>query len=66
MKILLVSPDETLRNQVYQDLCRHRFVVDVVTDGEEAWALMQGFRYDLVLLEAVLPNQDGLSLCRRC
>jgi PAS domain S-box-containing protein len=65
MKILLVSPDETLRNQVYQDLCRHRFVVDVVTDGEEAWALMQGFRYDLVLLEAVLPNQDGLSLCRR-
>lgn len=65
MRILLTSPDTTLQNQLHQDLSRQNFVVDVATDGEEAWELLQAFMYDAVLLELLLPKLDGIALCRR-
>lgn len=65
MRILLVSPDKALRSKLHQDLSRHSFIVDVATDGEQAWELLPIFMYDLVLLEAVLPKLDGVTLCRR-
>jgi DNA-binding response OmpR family regulator len=65
MKVLLVSPDKDLRNKLHRDLSHHSLIVDVAADGEEAWGLLQAFMYDVVLLEAALPEIDGLSLCRR-
>ena len=65
MKVLLVSSDHGLRNQLYQELSRQSLIVDVAVDGEEAWGLLQAFMYDVVLLEALLPQLDGLTLCRR-
>lgn len=65
MKILLVSSDKNLRNKLHQALSRQSLIVDVATDGEEAWELLQAFIYDVVLLEALLPEIDGLTLCRR-
>jgi PAS domain S-box-containing protein len=65
MRLLLTSPDQTLRSNLHQDLSRHSFVVDVATDGEEAWELLQAFMYDAVLLELLLPKLDGIALCRR-
>lgn len=65
MRILLTSPDTTLRNQLHQDLSGQNFVVDVATDGGEAWELLQAFMYDAVLLELLLPKLDGIALCRR-
>lgn len=65
MKILLVSAEQGRQKTLRQTLSRHSFVVDLASDGEEAWDLLQAFRYDVVLLEAQLPTLDGLSLCRR-
>lgn len=65
MRLLLASPDKTLGHKLYQDLSRQSFVVDVATDGEEAWELLQAFMYDAVLLELLLPKLDGIALCRR-
>lgn len=65
MKVLLVSPDKALRHQLHQALSRHSLIVDVAADGGEAWDLLQAFLYDVVLLEAVLPEIPGLMLCRR-
>ncbi|EDZ97220.1 MULTISPECIES: winged helix-turn-helix domain-containing protein [unclassified Limnospira] len=65
MRILLTSPDTTLQNQLHQDLSRQNFVVDVATDGEEAWELIQAFMYDAVLLELLLPKLDGIAFCSR-
>ncbi|MBD2426948.1 response regulator [Phormidium sp. FACHB-1136] len=65
MKILLVSADKILRHTLHQTLSRHGFIVDLATDGEDAWDLLQAFMYDLVLLEALLPRLDGVSFCRR-
>lgn len=65
MKILLVSAEPGRRKSLHKTLSRHSFVVDLSGDGEEAWGLLQAFRYDVVLLEAQLPTLDGPSLCRR-
>ena len=65
MKILLLSADKNLRNKLYQELSRQSLIVDVATEGEEAWDLLRSFMYDVVLLEAALPKMDGLTLCRR-
>ncbi|MEB3277897.1 MAG: winged helix-turn-helix domain-containing protein [Lyngbya sp.] len=65
MRLLLTSPDKTLGHKLHQDLSRHSFVVDVATDGEEAWELLQAFMYDAVLLELLLRKLDGIALCRR-
>lgn len=65
MKILLVSADKALRSQWHQMFSRHNLIVDVASDGEEAWGLLRTFLYDMVLLETVLPEMDGLTLCRR-
>ncbi len=65
MKILLVSAEQGRQKPLHHTLSHHSFVVDLASDGEEAWDLLQAFRYDVVLLEAQLPTLDGLSLCRR-
>lgn len=65
MKILLVACDKALRSQLHQALSRHSLIVDVATNGEEAWELLRTFLYDVVLLEVALPAMDGLTLCRR-
>lgn len=63
MKILLVSSNQSLQSQLYQTLLTHRFIVDPATDEKQAWALLQAFVYDLVVLETIC--QDGLELCQR-
>jgi PAS domain S-box-containing protein len=65
MKILLVSADKPLQTQLHRELSRQGLIVDVATDGEDAWGLLRAFLYDVVLLEAKLPQVDGVSLCRR-
>ena len=65
MKILLVSPNQSLQSKLHQTLSSHRFIVDLATDGEEAWGLLQTFVYDLLVLEAIVAKLDSLELCLR-
>ncbi|PZV13010.1 MAG: transcriptional regulator [Pseudanabaena sp.] len=65
MKILLVSPDPSLRSTLHRILSRHSLIVDGATDGEDAWELTQAYVYDAILLEAALPKLDGINFCRR-
>ncbi|MDK1289320.1 response regulator transcription factor [Pseudoalteromonas umbrosa] len=62
--ILLVEDDESLaqwvadylNNQGYKTQCCHR--------GDEVVAMVKQFNPDLVLLDIMLPGQDGISVCR--
>lgn len=64
MKILLVEDDEWIAESLVEALSDQRYAVDTVIDGEAAWALIQTFSYDLIVLDWMLPKLDGLSLCR--
>lgn len=65
MKILLVEDDRSLIAVLTKSLAAHRYVVDVVQDGETGWTYGSTFEYDLIVLDVVLPKLDGISLCQR-
>ncbi len=65
MKILLVEDDDFIITLLTRSLSSHHYVVDVVKDGEMGWTYGFGFEYDLLILDVVLPNLDGISLCQR-
>lgn len=64
MKILLVEDDTLIAEALAKALIDQHYGVDIVTDGQSGWELLEVFTYDLILLDVVLPKLDGLSLCR--
>jgi PAS domain S-box-containing protein len=65
MKILVVEDDELNAYALTAVLTNHNYVVEVATDGNAAWDLIEAYNYDLILLDVMLPKLDGISLCRQ-
>jgi DNA-binding response OmpR family regulator len=65
MKILLVEDDERIADALAEDLTDQNYVIDVVYEGNSAWELVEAYTYDLILLDVMLPDIDGVSLCRK-
>lgn len=65
MRILLVEDDLRLAETLAEALTDQRYVVDVATDGEAGWFQAKTLAYDLLLLDVMLPELDGISLCQR-
>lgn len=65
MRILLVEDDEAIAQVLVSTLKNQNYLVDVATDGEEGWELVEGCVYDLIVLDVGLPKIDGITLCRR-
>jgi diguanylate cyclase (GGDEF)-like protein len=65
MKILIVEDDKHIAKVLITILNYHNYIVEIATDGQAAWNLVQAFHYDLILLDVILPKLDGISLCQR-
>ncbi|OLP19373.1 DNA-binding response regulator [Leptolyngbya sp. 'hensonii'] len=65
MRILLIEDDLRLAETLAEALTDQRYVVDLVTDGETGWHQVKTMDYDLLLLDVMLPELDGISLCHR-
>ena len=65
MRILLVEDDIRLAETLAEALTDQRYVVDIVTDGEAGWQQAKLLEYDLLLLDLMLPELDGIGLCHR-
>ena len=63
MKLLLVDDDVTLANALRRGLTAEGFSVEVAVDGPEGlWRGREG-GYDLILLDIMLPGQNGYRVC---
>ena len=63
---ILVADDEALiRQSLRSALTQEGFEVSVAASGEQAWELYQSARPDVVLLDLVLGDVDGLEILRR-
>jgi two-component system OmpR family response regulator len=62
--ILVVDDEPRIRDVVQYALAREGFKVLVAANGNEALALMEGKDVDLVVLDILMPELDGLSVCR--
>jgi len=65
MKILLVEDDKGIAGIVKKGLLENSYSVDVAFDGEEGLRLALHKKYDLILLDVMLPKMDGREVLNR-
>ena len=61
MRILLAEDERSLSKALKEILTRSNYSVDCVFDGEEAVLYSMASEYDLVIMDIMMPKQDGIS-----
>jgi two-component system phosphate regulon response regulator OmpR len=64
-RILVVDDDVRLRELLNRYLSDQGYTVRAVGDGNEMNRWLARERYDLMVLDLMMPGEDGLSICRR-
>jgi DNA-binding response OmpR family regulator len=64
MKLLIIDDDHETAATLVDELSDH-FTVDVAFNGEDAEYLLSVHSYDLLLLDYILPDTNGLELCKK-
>ncbi|MGK7889993.1 MAG: response regulator [Leptolyngbyaceae cyanobacterium] len=64
MRILLVEDDDVLRSLLIQRLRTEKYAVDAVSDGQQGKDYALAYQYDLIILDVMLPQLDGITLCQ--
>jgi heavy metal response regulator len=65
MRILLVEDDKGIVQFVKKGLAENAFSVDVATNGEEGLNAVLHMKYDLVILDILLPKMDGREVLKK-
>ena len=65
MRILLVDDDEQLMEMLASKLVAQHYAVDIANTGEMGWEFVLLFDFDLVVLDWMLPDIDGVQLCQQ-
>src|SRR5207249_956661 len=62
---LLIDDDARLGTLVTEYLGQHEIAVTVATEGTRGLAVLRTSRFDVVLLDVMLPGADGFEICRQ-
>jgi two-component system, OmpR family, phosphate regulon response regulator OmpR len=62
---LVLDDDAELRGMLQRYLSEQGFLVRAVTDGAQLDRLLARESFDLLVLDLMMPGEDGLSICRR-
>jgi DNA-binding response OmpR family regulator len=65
MRILLVEDERKVAEVVTRGLRAERFAVDVAADGITGWSMVSTCRYDVIILDLMLPGIGGLELLKK-
>ena len=65
MRLLIVEDDPVAAEVLAKGLREHAYAVDVASDGRAAFDRALMYDYDLMVLDIMLPEIDGLEVCRR-
>ena len=63
-KILLAEDDREIANLERDYLSMNEYEVDIAYDGEEAEEKLKSVKYDLIILDIMMPKKSGYDLCR--
>ena len=62
--LLIVDDDERIRGLLQKFLARHGLWVTAARDGAHARRLLAGLEFDLIVMDVMMPGEDGVSLTR--
>lgn len=63
-KILVVDDEESLSRLITYNLEKEGFTVGTAFDGIKAWERIKNEKFDLIILDLMLPGKDGMDICR--
>jgi two-component system, OmpR family, response regulator len=64
-RILMVDDDPGIRDVVSDFLGKHGYRVETAADAQEMERVLRQGAVDLIVLDVMLPGEDGLAICRR-
>jgi two-component system, OmpR family, phosphate regulon response regulator OmpR len=64
-RIIVLDDEAEIRNMLQRFLVAHGFEVRAVKDSAQLDVFLQRQPYDLLVLDVMMPGEDGLSICRR-
>lgn len=62
--LLIVDDDERIRGLLQKFLVRNGFLVSTARDAAHARRVLSGLEFDLIVLDVMMPGEDGMALCR--
>ena len=62
--LLIVDDDERIRTLLQKFLMRHGFLVTAARDAAHARRILLGLEFDMLILDVMMPGEDGLTLTR--
>ena len=62
--LLIVDDDERIRGLLRKFLARQGFLVSVARDAAHARRVLSGLEFDLIVMDVMMPGEDGVSLTR--
>jgi two-component system copper resistance phosphate regulon response regulator CusR len=65
MRILVIEDEKSVASFIKKGLEEQSFIVDMAYDGAMGKKLSQQYEYDIILLDVVLPEINGIELCRQ-
>ncbi|MDN9008512.1 response regulator transcription factor [Brevibacillus laterosporus] len=65
IRVLIVDDEKEIRDLLRKYLERELYQVDVAVNGEEALQMFEKKKYNLMILDVMMPKIDGIEVCRR-
>jgi two-component system phosphate regulon response regulator OmpR len=62
--LLIVDDDERIRGLLQKFLMRNGYLVSAARDAAQARRLLAGLEFDMLVLDVMMPGEDGISLTR--
>ncbi|MEN1939411.1 response regulator transcription factor [Paenibacillus sp. 102] len=65
IRVLIADDEKEIRDLLKRYLERELYTVDIAINGEEALRLFEQNKYNLIILDLMMPKVDGIEVCRR-
>jgi len=64
-KILIIEDEKSIQRMIAYDLKQLGYEVESAVDGFEGYKKASTFSYDVILLDLMLPNMNGMDICKK-
>jgi len=64
-KILIIEDEKSIQRMIAYDLKQLGYEVEGALDGFEGYKKASTFHYDVILLDLMLPNMNGMDICKK-
>ncbi len=65
MRVLVIEDEHKIANSIKKGLEQEGFAVDVSYDGVNGFDLASSEEYDAIILDLMIPEMDGMTICRK-